>query len=354
MKQRLIAHITMYGVAMLVVCGPAPDASAQWISQPSGTTARLRGLSAVDPSVAWASGTEGTVLRTTNGGHTWVKKDVPESSTRDFRDIEAFDERTAYLLSIGEGDRSRIFKTTDGGATWRTQHVNVAPDGFLDALAFWDSEHGLALGDPVDGRFVVLATDDGGRNWKRIPSEGIPPALPGEGAFAASGTCLVVQGSRNAWFGTGRGRVFRSNDGGRSWTAHATPIRSVNTSAGIFSLAFRDEDRGVAVGGDYKEPARRDEVAALTFDGGRTWRLPKGAGPRGYRSAVAMVRGSPETVVAVGPTGADWSLDGGETWEPFGDLGFHAFAITKERAGWGVGDSGRIGRFGPGRAGRSP
>ena len=86
------------------------------------------------------------------------------------------------------------------------QHTNPDPKGFLDALAFWDADHGLALGDPVEGRFVILATDDGGKTWIRIPPGGMPAALPGEGAFAASGTCLVVQGDRNAWFGTGAGQ----------------------------------------------------------------------------------------------------------------------------------------------------
>ena len=285
-------------------------------------------------------------MRTTDGGETWNQRPVPGAVDLDFRDIEAFDDRTACILSIGEGKLSRIYKTSDGGATWLLQHTNADPKGFLDALAFWDEGHGLVIGDPVDGKFVILTTDDAGKNWRRIASEAMPAALAGEGAFAASGTCLVVQGNRDAWFGTGGGRVFRSTDGGRNWTVHQTPIRAGNGSAGIFSLAFWDAEHGVAVGGDFKEPDRAGEVCALTFDGGRTWRLPKGSQPAGYRSAITrMPASSGPTLLAVGPTGTDRTTDGGENWTKLSGDGFHAAAMATARTGWAVGEKGRIARF---------
>jgi photosystem II stability/assembly factor-like uncharacterized protein len=316
---------------------------------PAQEKPRLRGLDVVSARVAWASGAAGTVLRTADGGMSWERRPIAGAEALDFRDVEAFDDRTAFALSIGPGDRSRIYKTADGGATWAARHVNRDPEGFLDALAFWDRDHGLALGDPVDGRFVILTTDDGGATWREIPPRGVPGALPNEGAFAASGTCLVVQGDRNAWFGTGAGRVFRSTDRGRTWAVHATPLRPANASSGIFSLAFRDADHGVAVGGDYKDPGRAVDVVALTSDGGRTWRAPSGTGPRGYRSAVALVPGTTRTFVAVGPTGSDWSEDGGESWKPLGDLGFHAVGFADSSAGWAAGDDGRVERVATGR-----
>ncbi|QDV36934.1 WD40/YVTN/BNR-like repeat-containing protein [Tautonia plasticadhaerens] len=333
-------------VALLAIVALGDAAPAQWVVQDSGTTARLRGLCVVSGRVAWASGAGGTVLRTVDGGETWEPKVVPDAADLDFRDIEAFDERTAYALSIGEGKLSRIYKTADGGATWTLRHVNRDPDGFLDAMAFWDADHGLVLGDPVGGRFVVLATDDGGETWDRIAAGGMPEALPGEGAFAASGTCLVVQGERHAWFGTGAGRVFRSEDRGRTWTAHETPVRADSPSSGVFSLAFRDAEHGVAVGGDYERPGLAGRLVALTSDGGRTWRSPQGPEPGGYRSAVAYLPDlDGPTLVAVGPTGTDWSNDGGETWAKLGDEGFHAVGFAGPRAGWAVGEDGRIARF---------
>jgi photosystem II stability/assembly factor-like uncharacterized protein len=338
-------------LAMIAALTWAQAVAAQWVPQPSGATSRLRGLSVASETVAWASGAGGTVLRTADAGATWRRRAVPDAEALDFRDIEALDDRTAHALSIGEGELSRIYRTTDGGETWSLRHLNRDPEGFLDALAFWDAEHGLALGDPVGGRFVILATDDGGETWGRVDPEGLPEALPGEGAFAASGTCLVVQGDRNAWFGTGRGRVFRSTDRGRTWTAHETPIRAENPSSGVFSLAFWDPDHGVAVGGDYQDPGRAGNVVAVTSDGGRTWRAPTGPGPGGYRSAVAHLPESDgPTLVAVGPSGTDWSRDGGATWSKLDDSGFHAVDFARARAGWAVGEDGRVARFDPGPA----
>ena len=322
------------------------NSAAQWVFEGSGSSARLRGVSAVSTKVAWASGSGGTVLLSVDSGETWNRKVVPGAEECDFRDIEAFDVRTAYILSIGAGNLSRIYKTSDGGATWVLEHTNPDPTGFLDALAFWDANHGLALGDPVDGRFVVLKTDDAGKSWTRIEPIGIPPAVSEEGAFAASGTCLVVQGDKNAWFATGAGRVFRSTDRGHHWTVHQTPLRAGNGSAGIFSLTFWDADHGVAVGGDFKEPEKAEKLCALTSDGGRTWRLPKGPQPTGYRSAVIRVPDSPgPTLLAVGPSGTDRSTDGGENWTKLSPEGFHAVAFSTALAGWAVGERGRIARF---------
>jgi photosystem II stability/assembly factor-like uncharacterized protein len=324
--------------------------AAQWTRQQSGTTARLRGLAVVNAKVVWASGAQGTYVRTTDGGITWKSATVPGAADLDFRDVHAADEHKAFLLSIGEGEKSRIYQTDDAGNTWALRFINHDPKGFLDAIAFWDADYGIALGDPVDGRFMILTTGDGGVNWKKSPSEYMPLAEKGEGAFAASGTCLVVQGDRHAWFGTGGAaisRVFRTTDRGRAWTVHETPVAAANPSSGIFSLAFRDQNPGVAVGGDYKSPEQANRVVARTADGGRTWTLLRGPGPGGYRSGVAYVPGSAQpTLVAVGPAGSDLSTDGGQTWIPLGTLGFHTVGFAGPTdAGWAAGENGIIARW---------
>ncbi len=220
-------RIRIFLISLLIFAWlSAGSATAQWTVQASGTKARLRGLCVVDRDVVWASGTGGTFLRTRDGGKTWRTGTLPGASALDFRDVHAVDGKTAFVLSIGAGDQSRILKTTDGGTTWETAHVNRDPKGFLDALAFWDGENGLAFGDPVDGRFVILRTADGGKTWAPIAADGMPLALAGEGAFAASGTCLVAGEDGRAWFATGGARVsrvFRSTDRGQTWTAHERP-----------------------------------------------------------------------------------------------------------------------------------
>lgn len=341
---------TTLGLAMTLLHIPAL-ALAQWEPQASGTTARFRGLSVVNAEVAWASGTKGTVVATKDGGKTWALRPVAGAEALDLRDIQAFDDRRAVALSIGEGEMSRVYRTADGGATWELAYTNPDAKGFLDAIAFWDADHGLALGDPVDGRFVVLTTDDGGKTWARIAADGMPPALKGEGAFAASGTCLVVGADGLAWFGTGGAevaRVFRSADRGRTWAAHPTPLRAGAAAAGVFSLAFRDGRRGLAVGGDYQKADDAEKVLATTEDGGKTW-APAGAGaggPSGYRSAVAFGPGG--MALAVGPSGSDLSGDDGRTWKRLDGPGFHAAALDPRTGlGWAVGDDGRIARFAP-------
>jgi photosystem II stability/assembly factor-like uncharacterized protein len=333
--------------ALAFIAGPS--GLARWVDQESPTRVRLRGLGVTGTRVAWSSGDRGVCMRTTDGGKTWIPRVVPDSSGLDFRDIHAFGDDAACLLSIGAGPLSRIYTTADGGATWTLAHRGDDPRNFLDAIAFWDPDHGLALGDPVDGRFVILSTDDGGRSWQRCPPEGMPPALTGEGAFAASGTCLVVRGPDQAWFGTGGARVarvFLSTDRGRTWTTADTPIRAGSPSSGIFSLACRDARGLVAVGGDYKAPDEARAVVALSHDGGRTWALPVGPQPRGYRSCVSVGPGDQATrLLSAGPNGCDLSTDGGEHWQPFGTAGFHAVAFADEESGWGVGEEGRIARF---------
>jgi photosystem II stability/assembly factor-like uncharacterized protein len=332
-------------VCVLLLCiGVAQRGAPQWLSQSSGTTSRLRGVSAVSATVAWASGSDGVYLKTIDGGATWRAATVPGAEALDFRDVEAFDADTAYLLSIGEGERSRIYKTTEGGGHWRLQFTNHNPKAFFDALAFWDADHGVAVSDSVDGRFVIIRTTDGGASWKEIPTEKLPPALAGEGAFAASGTCVITQGRNNAWIATTAARVLRSTDGGASWQVATTPIPSGQSSAGIFSIAFKDAKNGVIVGGDYKKEGEARDNVATTSDGGRTWKLAKGPLPGGFRSAVAYTPGA-STLLAVGPSGADYSLDGGASWAPIGGAGYHAVSFARSGAGWAVGEGGRVAKF---------
>jgi len=330
---------------MLAVVLTSVAAAAQIRSTPqsSGVTVRLRGVSAVSDTAAWASGQNGTVLRTTDAGATWQTLFVPGAEKLDFRDVDAIDEYAAYALSIGPGEASCIYKTVDGGRNWTLAFKNDDPQAFFDAMAFWNADKGVAVSDSVDGRFVILLTTDGGKTWTRAPAEGLPPALPGEGAFAASGTNVAVVGASHVWIGTGAGpaaRVLRSKDAGRTWAVATTPLPA-GPSSGIFSVAFRDERHGIVVGGDYKKENEAVD-SAVTEDGGATWTSVQGFS--GFRSAVAYVPGAASrTLLAVGPTGADISTDDGRTFARIDSPGFHALSLSpKGGAAWAVGEGGRI------------
>ncbi|MGB7921882.1 MAG: YCF48-related protein, partial [Pyrinomonadaceae bacterium] len=311
----------MKGRLFLLLCGMAlccDVAVGQWKAQSSGTSADFRGVSAASARVVWASGSKGTYARTTDGGATWRAGVVPGAESLDFRDVQAVDANTAYLLNAGAP--ARIYKTTDGGKRWNLQYSNTTAGVFFDAMAFWDAEHGIAFSDPVGGSFLIITTENGGATWKEVPRENIPPPLAGEAAFAASGTCLAVQGRDNAWFGTGGGaqsRVFRSTDRGRTWKVAETPIRSGNATNGIFSLAFRDARNGVAVGGDYQKTDEASDNVARTTDGGATWTRGGRSEPPGLKEGVVYVPGTSTaapTLIAVGPSGSGYSLDDGSTW----------------------------------------
>ena len=326
--------------AMMLIMIAAP----RWTMQTSGVTARLRGVSAVSERVVWASGADSTVLRTVDGGTTWQKLTVT-SDALDFRDVDAVDAQTAYVLSIGNGPASRIYKTTDAGKTWTQQFKNEDPKVFLDAMTFWDADNGIAFGDSVSGQFYILTTADGGRSWSRVPQSALPPALENEGAFAASGTNIAVFGKSHAWIGTGaaaKSRVLRTSDRGRTWQITDTPLAS-GASAGIFSIAFRDTKHGIIAGGDYRKEQEAVDNLAVTSDGGVTWTLVKGLS--GFRSVVAYVPGT-KAVIAIGPSGGDFSADDGRTWSAIDGPGFDTFSFAPgKQAGWGAGAKGVIGRL---------
>jgi len=323
-------------------------ASAQWQAQTSPTDMELRGLSVVSPSVVWASGQRGTVVHTEDGGAHWTRDTIPGAGALDLRAIAATSPATAHAISIG--DSSRVYRTTDGGRTWSLRWSATRKGTFLDAIRFWDARHGMAMSDPVDGKLVLIVTSDGGESWQEIPADRLPPALPGEGGFAASGTCLAVVGEAHVWIATGgaaTARVYHSPDRGATWTVHDTPLRAGIPSAGVFSVAFRDARHGVIAGGDYEKPALRGRNLATTSDGGATWTLTDSAAtPAGYRSAVAIVPGTrANTLVAVGLSGTDVSVDNGATWRSVDSTAYNSVAFASPSAGWAVGPKGRIARW---------
>jgi photosystem II stability/assembly factor-like uncharacterized protein len=340
--------------------------SPHWTLQTTGVTARLRGVSAVSDRVAWASGSGSTVLRTADGGANWRKLTVT-SDQLDFRDIDAVDARTAYVLSIGNGPASRIYKTTDAGATWTLQFKNDDPKAFYDAMSFWDADHGIVIGDSIAGQFCILTTNNGGRVWQRVPASALPPSLENEGAFAASGTNIAVFGKSHAWIGTGaaaKARVLRTTDRGRTWKISDTPLIA-GPSAGIFSVAFRNARHGVIVGGDYTKENEAADNLAVTNDGGATWTLVKGLS--GFRSAVAFVPVSSRSVtnssvprgvatgsiysralVAVGPSGTDYADNDGRNWKRlegpgFDTLSFARVVVKGRVVAWAAGARGSLG-----------
>lgn len=317
------------------------NAFAQWQPLASHTTESLRGVGVVNQSIVWASGTHGTYLFSRDGGSSWTVRQVPGAEGLDFRSVVSFG-FDAYLLAAGPGEQSRIYYTRHLGEDWRLQFTNREAKGFFDCMAFFDAWHGIVVGDPVDGKFQVLRTEDAGATWQYADARRMPPAIDGEGAFAASNSCITTFGKKNVWFVTGGSvaRVFRSADGGRSWKVSDTPIAHGEPSQGIFSAAFRDARHGVIVGGDYRHPERGGANIAATGDGGKTWKLVA-IQPQKFFSAVAYA--GENALVAAGSAGSAFSRDGLHSWELFSAEGFNAVGLAPGLGKvFAVGANGRI------------
>jgi photosystem II stability/assembly factor-like uncharacterized protein len=321
--------------------------------QNSGTSNNLIAVSAVDANVAWASGRAGTFTVTTDGGRTWKAGAVKGAESLEFRDVQGVSANIAYLLSVGkEPTDFRIYKTEDGGASWTMQFQNKLAGAFYDCFAFWTPQRGLAHSDSVGGVFPDLRTSDG-RSWQSISR--MPPALPGEGSFASSGTCVATEGKSSAWIATGGAAVARvlvTHDGGNSWTAYSTPLASA-PGAGAFTVAFRDAQNGMLGGGDLNPKNPNHAATASSHDGGKTWTLTSPPPVTGaiyglsyVRSSSGRARNEPgdrTVVITANEGGAAWTPDEGATWYTLPDVsGYWGVAFANPQTGWLVGTKGRI------------
>lgn len=327
----------------------ADVAAPGWEIQKSGVSNNFRAVVAVSRDVCWTSGSGAAFLRTHDGGRSWVVGAIPCPFKLEYRSLHAWDDRSAIFLSADS--RARIYKTSDGGLTWKITYSRNNPEIFFDSVAFLDEKKGFAFSDPVGGQHFILVTLDGGETWKQLNPRIFPTPAKGEAAFAASGTMMATYGDKHVWFGSGgkKARVYRSKNGGNTWFRSECPLIQGEGTQGIFSIDFFDELNGVIVGGDYKNITDARNNAAYTVDGGKTWLFPEKNLPSGFRECVAYVPGyEGKFLIAVGPSGCDYSSDGGKSWSRFSDLGFHALSFTSsEAAGWAVGAEGIIARFVP-------
>ncbi len=352
MRKCSLAVLLVAALATMNAQGPSKSAQPILTPQDSGTTNGLIAVSPVNPQVVWASGRAGTFVVTTDGGDTWTAGVVPGAETLQFRDVQGVSAKVAYLQSIGSAPTDfRIYKTEDGGATWTMQFQNQNPAAFYDCFAFWTPKRAISHSDSVNGVFPDLRTTDG-TTWQDI-SGNMPPALPGESSFAASGTCVATQGGQNAWIATGgttTARVLATRDGGETWNAYDTPLVS-SPSAGAFTVAFRDPWHGIVGGGDLNPADPNSAATAISDDGGVSWRLTNPPPVTGAIFGLAYAHGagngdgdgSRTVLVTANAGGAAWTPDEGTTWFTLpGVTGYWAVAFASPKAGWLVGTDGRI------------
>ena len=320
-----------------------PAQEVGWIQlQDSQVDASFRGIAVRDANEAWVGGSKGTVIRTTDAGRTWLRITLPAAADLDFRDIALPQADVVLLMAAGPGDKSRIYRSDDDGQTWTMTLANQDPQGFFNALTFADANRGWLIGDPIDGMLDLYHTADAGKSWQR---ESGPAMRSGEYGFAASGTNIVAR-DRQLWIATGgaAARVLRSSDGGRTWAASETPMAHGNPSSGIFSIAFRDRQHGVVVGGDYQNPDVDNGNIARTTDGGISWSLALPAGQIPHKACVRHLAG--KTWMTAGRTGVAISHDDARTWQTVSRQAFFTFDFDpRSRVGWLAGSDGRVARY---------
>jgi photosystem II stability/assembly factor-like uncharacterized protein len=300
----------------------------------------IRGLSPITSNIVWASGSGGTWLRTLDGGLTWDSGVIDGLDSVDFRDIEGLDAATAIAVSAGQP--AVIYKTKNGGQSWEKKFQGAEKD-FFDGMGFHRG-NGYVIGDVVDGIWRIVRTKDYGETWDF--SETSPKGKDGAGSFAASGSGILAN-EDDLWFISGgeESKVYYSPDRGFHWSIIATPIIQGKPSQGAFSISQIDNNIMYAVGGDFLDENSTEKNAMISLDKGQSWSILNGNPPSGYRSGVTYYPFH-HWLITVGPNGSDFSKNGGQDWERFSDIGFHAVFLDKSQSSvWAAGPGGKIARL---------
>jgi len=330
--------ITLVLAALLLITSCAElKYSFEFIEVNTQGNSSLRAICAVDENIVWASGSQGKVLLTLDGGTNWNEAGVPNCEDTEFRSLHAWDAERALVFDVSP--LGRAFMTTDGGQSWEIVYQSSVEGAFFNSLKFADDKHGIAISDPIDHQVFILKTEDGGWNWKRL--DNTPLSFEGEINFAASNTCIEYLASGEIYIVTGgsKSRILTSRDHGESWEFIETPVLT-GGSAGLFSVNFTSASNGAAVGGDFNDPSREGLRAIFTEDGGEHW---TGAAdmPAEYRSCVVSL--NDKLLFTVGKTGCDYSVDRGRNWTYIDSTGYYAAdAVEGKNMIYLSGSEGRI------------
>ncbi|MBE0650829.1 MAG: S8 family serine peptidase [Bacteroidales bacterium] len=331
-----------------------PLISGAWLPQATGFTAQSRGIDhicIVNPSIVWANAYDGSgqganileFTKTTNGGNTWTPgtyTGVPVTCT--VSDIYAISSQQAWIatyLNSASAPTSNqgIYVTTDGGSTWIKQSTADFSNSssFPDGVYFWNANDGLCFGDPVSSYFQIYTTTNGGTTWNAVPSTNIPIAFSGEYGYTALHSAY---GDSTLWFGTNKGRVFKTTDMGHHWTVSSTGMTEVST------LGFHNDSVGVATYVATDNTGNiSDSAMVKTTDGGATWTKVTTT-DQYFKSDVAVVPNAKGMLVTTGisqdlaKNGSSYSLDEGNTWTQLDDsVQYTTVKFYSSSVGWAGG-----------------
>jgi len=334
----LATHHSLLTLFLLATCFSPLTSSSQTVKVLTpATKISFRGLSAVDDSTVWVSGTGGTIGRSINGGQTWKWMTIKGFEKTDFRDIEAFDSMRAVIMGIDAP--AYILRTEDGGENWKVVYENKQKGMFLDAMEFWNEDAGIVIGDPINNKFFIKRTFDGGASWQGVSDKDIPIADSGEACFASSGTNVRALNLKEAAIISGgisshlfiRGKKI------------PLPIIQGKETTGANSIAVKDSKNFIIVGGDFTTKDSSTKNCFITTDQGKSFTAPT-IPPHGYRSCVEWL--GKKKWICCGLNGVDYSTDNGKTWTWISKEGFNVCRKAKKgKAVFFAGGGGRIGKL---------
>ncbi len=243
-----------------------------------------------------------------------------------------------FVISIG--NPALLFK--NGKVVYKEIHPKV----FYDSMEFWNDKEGIAVGDFTENCISIIITRDGGNTWNKLDCTVFNQIIEGEGFFAASDTNISIIGNKT-WIASGgkNSRVYFSNDKGRTWEIFNTPVLQGESTTGIFSMDFYDENNGYAIGGDYTKPEIDSLNKIFTVDGGKTWKTIADNMSPGYRSCIQYFPNSKgKKILVVGYKGIDYSNDYGNTWRNFSDESYYTFRFLNDSVAFAAGKA-KISKF---------
>ena len=267
--------ITLFFIlSALAQCG-YPQFSRMPLNYPHDAIAHLPSrMSIVDANILWVGTWKpnssyyllpySNAVKSTDGGQTWQFYSVPVTGSPCISDVEALDVNTCYYLylDVAGAGGGQIWKTSDGGATWSRKTTTQFLEGWPNFIHAFSQDTIIAVGDPTSGYFEVQISNDGGNTWTRVPQSNIPQLILTMEA-GQSGKNFGTIGS-TIWFGTSRGRCFKSVDYGNHWTVSV--INSDTVTFGWWNVSFSDILHGIAYRSNFQPP-----LYYLTSDGGTTW-----------------------------------------------------------------------------------
>jgi photosystem II stability/assembly factor-like uncharacterized protein len=280
------------------------DGGQTWFQRTKAATA-LNAVYFFDAATGYAVGRDNTVLKTTDGGETWDPKPVPDTIPKGELSSIRCGTSANCMITTGNSGAERLLHTTNGGNSWTA--LSPTSEHLYD-VAYSSNTDAVAVGDFG----ITVLTTNANSSTPTFVRVGDDP-LPGLFSRLRSGSANLVVAPGRA------GRLARSTDGGRHWTAIQLP-----TSADLRDAWFVDDEVGFALDAGGR--------VFRTMNGGDNW------AEFGTASGVqpsTLYAPDQDTVLLFGPTGVRRGTGG--SFDLVGDDAIKAAPVSEyDRTGGGV------------------